>query len=118
MRVTSVIFDRRVVNRTGRIYFPLNYMFFEVLCFQMNHESLIGAIRKAYKFIQCEYGILPDMVFVPFYDYADNQMHTDVTKGDISVTMACEDLGLTMIVLSPDELHGMIGPTMNIDKEI
>ncbi len=122
MRVKSVNFDDRVVNDIGSIYFPQTprYVFFELMRFKLEKESLVGGIRKAYNYMMKEFGIIPNIVFIPFYEYQEYERHVDVTKSDspMPLSAVCDDLGLQMVVMIPKELRTCIDSVLKIDKEI
>ena len=121
MRVTSVLFDRNVVNSIGCFYFPQTprNSFFELLCFKMDKENLASAIRKAYKFVMNKYGILPRMVFIPFGEYAEYERQTGFdAESPTPIQFVCRDMGLDMVIMTPDMLKGSIAPILNIDEEI
>ena len=122
MRVTSVVFCDKVVNDCGSIYFPQTprHTFFELIRFQLEKETLVGGIRKAYSFMLSEFCIIPDIIFIPFYEYQEYERHVDVTKSDspIPLSAVCEDLGLQMVVMIPKELRTCIDSVLKIDIEI
>jgi len=121
MRVTSVLFNSDIANDYLGVFYPNPQCFFEMLRFSAPEKDLRSLLCESHEYMMQTYGIMPKIVFIPFYLYGEYEKGVAATEGGFTkqpISMVCDELGVKYVVMTPDALRDKIAQVTKINKEV